>query len=148
MLLASALAACNMTPVRTDTAREVPATGISKKVIGIALKMEGVPYVYGGSTPDGFDCSGLVHYAYRQAGVSVPRTSHAQQIAAVQVNPEQVQPGDLLFFSDHKIRHVAIYVGRDTFIHSPGPGRAVETANLKDKFYQARLIAAGRLTPS
>lgn len=123
------------------------ARGVGASVAGIALRLKGVPYVYGGTTPAGFDCSGLVHYVYAQAGVQVPRTARAQMEAATKINPDHAQPGDLLFFHTKAGWHVAIYLGRDKFIHAPWPGIPVSTASLRDEFYRERLKAAGRLTP-
>ncbi|MFK8053298.1 MAG: C40 family peptidase [Woeseiaceae bacterium] len=112
----------------------------------IAQEQMGVPYQYGGATPGGFDCSGLVFYAYDQAGVRVPRTtgslwSHAQPVAR-----HQLQPGDVLFFNfDGKPSHVGLYLGDDYFVHAPSTGRQVSRASLKSPFYAERLIRGGRL---
>ncbi|NHN55610.1 C40 family peptidase [Calidifontibacter sp. DB0510] len=84
----------------------------------------GVPYVYGGTTPAGFDCSGLIQYVYRQAGISVPRTATAQYYAATKVSTPQ--PGDLVFFgSSSYVSHIGIYAGNGRMIAAPYPGQAV-----------------------
>jgi murein DD-endopeptidase len=111
------------------------------------MKMTGIPYVYGGSTPAGFDCSGLVHYVYAQAGVSVPRTSRAQFANAVHINPKNAKPGDLLFFMNDDKSHVAIYIGKGTFIHAPAPGWSVSTGSIRNAYYREKLTSAGRLIP-
>jgi len=84
--------------------------------------MFGVPYVYGGTTPNGFDCSGLTSYVYRRAGISIPRTASAQKAAATPVsNP---RPGDLVFFG-YPVYHVGIYVSPGTMIDAQRPGTTI-----------------------
>jgi murein DD-endopeptidase len=139
LLLASVLAACSHAPTSSG-----PRT-VGDEIAAIAQKMEGVPYVYGGNTPAGFDCSGLVHFAYGHAGISVPRNSQAQFATATRINQEQAKPGDLLFFVNDAKWHVAIYVGKDEFIHAPAPGWKVSTASLKDDYYREKLVGVGRL---
>lgn len=95
-------------------------------VVGIAAQYLGVPYVWGGTTPAGFDCSGLVQYVFRQAGVSLPRTSQAQGSVGTSIPLSQAQPGDLLFWgSAGSYYHVAIYAGNGQYIHAPAPGQSV-----------------------
>lgn len=93
----------------------------SSAIVNIARTLLGIPYVYGGSTPSGFDCSGFTMYVFGQAGISIPRTASAQQAAATPVsNP---QPGDLVFFGS-PAWHVGIYVGNGMMIDSPKPGKS------------------------
>ncbi|BDR59605.1 NlpC/P60 family protein [Xylocopilactobacillus apicola] len=95
-------------------------------VVGLAAQYLGVPYVWGGTTPAGFDCSGLVQYVFRQAGVSLPRTTYAQVNCGTAVPMSQIQPGDLLFWgSGSNCYHVAIYAGGGQYIHAPAPGQSV-----------------------
>lgn len=102
-------------------AAPVPAPSASG-IVGIAQSLFGVPYVYGGTTPSGFDCSGFTSYVYRQAGISIPRTASAQQAAATPVsNPS---PGDLVFFG-YPAYHVGIYVGPGRLIDAQHPGSTV-----------------------
>ncbi len=111
-----------------------------------ATEMIGVPYVYGGRTPKGFDCSGLVYYSYQQAGLSVPRTSQEQFKAARRVSLSDAQPGDLLFFrGGRKISHVAIYIGNGYFVHAPSTGKHVSVASLNNSYYREHFDRAGRL---
>lgn len=155
LALACGLTACGSVPVGDDPvsgswsgqAGTSQGPGVGESVAGIAMRLKGVPYVYGGSTPAGFDCSGLVHYAYAQAGVQVPRTARAQMDAATQISPDHAQPGDLLFFHTKAGWHVAIYLGKDKFIHAPWPGIPVSTASLRNDFYREKLKAVGRLAP-
>ncbi|HQV84181.1 MAG TPA: C40 family peptidase, partial [Ornithinibacter sp.] len=96
------------------TSANVPQS--ASGVVNIARGLLGIPYVYGGSTPSGFDCSGFTQYVFRKAGISIPRTASAQQRAATRVsNPE---PGDLVFFGS-PAWHVGIYTGNGMMIDSP-----------------------------
>jgi cell wall-associated NlpC family hydrolase len=113
----------------------------------LALSMIGTPYRYGGSDPrDGFDCSGLVHYAYTQHGRPAPRTSRAQFDAAHKIPIEQAAAGDLLFFQDQEnLSHVGIYLGDGRFVHAPSSRHTVSIARLNDPYYRRHLVAVGRL---
>lgn len=120
---------------------------LGERIAAEALAQMGRPYRYGGSTPEGFDCSGLVRYAYRAAGVDVPRTTTEQFRAARSVRWNKLAPGDLLFFriDSREVTHVAIYAGNQRFVHAPQSGKSVETRALDDAWYADRLVGAGRL---
>jgi cell wall-associated NlpC family hydrolase len=105
----------------TRTALPDPAPSVSG-IVGIAKSMFGVPYVYGGSTPSGFDCSGFTSWVYRQAGISIPRTASAQKAAARPVSSPR--PGDLVFFG-YPVYHVGIYVSPGTMIDAQRPGTTI-----------------------
>jgi peptidoglycan DL-endopeptidase CwlO len=91
-----------------------------------------VPYVWGGETPGvGFDCSGLVQWAWRQAGVNLPRTSGAQFAATTPVSIADLEPGDLLFYGPDGSDHVAMYVGGNTMIEAPETGQLVHLTPLR-----------------
>jgi len=110
--------------------------------------MVGTPYRYGGTSPDGLDCSGLVYFSYGKAGVRVPRTSGAQRRASRPVARHALRPGDLLFFDGlSKTGHVGIYLGEDRFVHAPSSGKRVATARIDQGFFARRLSHIGRLTP-
>jgi len=111
----------------------------------IALDQVGVPYQYGGSTPQGFDCSGLVQFSYSRAGVAVPRTTGQQWSASTTVGQDDLRAGDLLFFRiDGKMAHVGMYLGDRRFVHAPQSGRTVSVGSLESPFYRSALIRAGR----
>lgn len=114
--------------------------------LAIARNMVGTPYRYGGASPRGFDCSGLVYYSYRKAGIEVPRTSNEQFRQSEPVKLTRLRPGDLVFFrlSHDKTSHVGVYAGRGRFIHAPSRGGRVSYALLIDPYWEARLIGAGR----
>ncbi len=121
--------------------------GLGERIAASAMAQVGRPYLYGGSTPRGFDCSGLVRYAYLAAGLSVPRTTEDQYRAAHAIRMQRLLPGDLLFFriDSREVSHVAIYIGERRFVHAPQTGKPVETRSLDDAYYRDRLVAAGRL---
>jgi peptidoglycan DL-endopeptidase CwlO len=111
-------------------------------VVGIAMRYLGVPYVWGGASPGGFDCSGLVMYAYAQVGVSLPHYTGAQWNVGVPVSRDDLQPGDLVFFDG--LGHVGIYVGGGQFIHAPHTGDVVKISSLSG-WYAATYVGARRI---
>jgi cell wall-associated NlpC family hydrolase len=115
--------------------------------LAIARDMVGTPYRYGGAGPAGFDCSGLVYYSYRKAGIHAPRTTTEQYRQSKRVQVSRLQPGDLVFFtiSQDKLSHVGIYAGDGRFIHAPSSGKWVGYASLHNPYWRGRLIGAGRL---
>jgi peptidoglycan DL-endopeptidase CwlO len=109
-------------------------------VVGIAMRYLGVPYVWGGASPRGFDCSGLVMYVFAQIGVSLPHSSYAQYGMGSPVSMSQLQPGDLVFFAGAS--HVGIYIGGGQFIHAPHTGDVVKISSLSG--WYASTFAGGR----
>ena len=97
---------------------------VGEQIVATAMKYLGVPYVWGGTTPYGFDCSGLVQYVYAENGISIPRVTYTQQAAATPVSFDDLQPGDLVFWG-YSAYHVGIYIGNGQYIHSPSPGKSV-----------------------
>ncbi|MFZ0254525.1 MAG: C40 family peptidase [Gammaproteobacteria bacterium] len=142
------VAACNTRFVSPNTAA-LDHTGLvtGQEVVAVAKTLVGAPYKYGGTTPDGFDCSGLVQYAYKKAGLNVPRSTKAQLRYAASVSVANVSAGDVLFFrvSDRKVAHVGIYTGDGRFIHAPSTGRRVSYSRIDNPFWKKRLVSAGRL---
>ena len=111
-------------------------------VVGIAMGYLGVPYVYGGASPSGFDCSGFVMYVFGQIGVSLPHNAAAQYGSGTPVDRSQLQPGDLVFFNG--LGHVGIYVGGGSFIHSPHTGDVVKISSMTG-WYASTYVGARRL---
>jgi len=107
----------------------------------IALKYLGVPYAWGGATPGGFDCSGLVMYVYGQLGISLPHYAAAQYGFGTPVSRDQLQPGDLVFFDG--LNHVGIYIGGGEMVHAPQTGDVVKITPLTD--FGASYVGARRL---
>lgn len=110
-----------------------------------ALRQLGTPYKYGGSSPSGFDCSGLVVFAYHKAGVDLPRTTKGLWNELGQVKKKNLRTGDILFFRiGGKVSHVGMYLGSGRFIHSPQSGQEVSVANLESGFYRQTFVGAAR----
>jgi len=116
----------------SSTDASIPAAPPSQYggVVGIAMQYLGTPYVWAGSSPGGFDCSGLVAYVYAQVGVSLPHNAAAQYGYGTPVAYSDLQPGDLVFFSG--LGHVGIYIGGGQFIHAPHTGDVVKISSLSE----------------
>ena len=138
----------NKAPVTPDS-NGVSYTGTSEaraEVLEYAAQFLGTPYVYGGSSPSGFDCSGFTSYVFNNTVGSIPRVAQSQFNATTHVSREELLPGDLVFFgsSASSISHVGIYVGDDTFIHSPHTGEVVKYDSLSGN-YASRFQGGGRV---
>lgn len=130
--------------VMVDERREA----LTARVVDVALQSIGTPYQWGGTDANGFDCSGLIRFAYGRLGVQLPRTSAAQIRAGSPVTPEPtvLRPGDVLGFSGDrsgKTSHVGLYIGADEFIHSSSSGVRIST--LRNPYWQQSLVAARRI---
>lgn len=111
------------TPARAaETGGVIPASAVGSAVLEIAARYIGVGYIYGGSTPDGFDCSGFTSYVFAQLGITLPRSSAGQRDVGTVVPADQAQPGDLMWWSGH----VAIYAGGNLQIDSSEPGTTIQ----------------------
>ncbi|SDY69475.1 C40 family peptidase [Pseudomonas sp. NFIX28] len=124
----------------------------SSAVLSRAVNVLGTPYRWGGSSPSkGFDCSGLVKYAFNDvAAVDLPRTSNAMARGHGQkVERKDLKPGDLLFFNlkSRRVNHVAIYLGNDRFIHAPRRGKSVTIDTLKKPYWDKNYVVAKRVLP-
>jgi len=146
----SLLSACSSqsigsAPRSNSEMSRVPVQSLGERAAAVALEQVGVPYRFGGTTTSGFDCSGLVQFSYRNAGKSVPRTTGQLWTSSTSVDRDDIQAGDLLFFSfEGKMSHVGMYVGKQQFVHAPSSGRTVTVANLTSPFYASALVRAGR----
>ena len=115
-------------------------------VIATAKKYIGVPYLWGGATPSGFDCSGFVQYVFKAHGISLPRVSRDQYTAGYAVSRSNLKPGDLVFFntSGSGVSHLGIYLGNDQFIHA-STSKGVIIAQLNSSYWSGRYIGARRV---
>ncbi len=128
----------------------VPSISDGTKVGSIFAEAEkylGVPYLYGGTTPAGFDCSGFVQYVFKKNGISLKRTSRDQYSNnGVSVPKSQLQRGDLVFFgSNGVVGHVGIYAGNGTMIHSPSTGKTITYTSIESDYYKSHYIGAKRV---
>jgi cell wall-associated NlpC family hydrolase len=119
--------------------REVSRNAAAARV---ATRYLGVPYVWAGSSPAGFDCSGLVRYAFGQVGVAVPHNAAQQFRLGTPVDRDRLAPGDVVFFD--RLRHNGIYLGDGRFVHATKPG-GVKIARLDDEWFRSRWVGARRL---
>jgi hypothetical protein len=116
------------------------------RLLNIAMRFGGVPYVWGGETPAGFDCSGFVQYVFRQIGINLPRTADVQYELGRKVMQSDLQPGDLVFFETYEpgASHDGIYVGDGMFI-AANSGTGVAVVSLADPYWSTRYLGARRL---
>lgn len=121
-------------------------------VVAIARTQLGMPYVWGGASPQtSFDCSGLVQWSYAQVGVALPRTAQQQYDATARISPDQLRPGDLVFYAGTDpsdpdfISHVGIYVGGGQMINAPDVGDVVREAPAFTGYWGAHFASAGRV---
>jgi len=125
-------------PEKMFTKSAEKTTDLRRDIVKTAWRFLGCPYIYGGVTRDGFDCSGLVMTIYRLNGLNLPRVSRDQYKSGKQVKRSKLQAGDLVFFrtgSSKAITHVGIYIGQDEFIHAPGKGKKVRIGTLSNKYF-------------
>lgn len=160
MLLTVLLAGCSTLPRPGDqlpektvvTARpapESPPDPARTRAVFTALQMVGVPYQWGGESPSGFDCSGLVQFAFASAGLHLPRTAAAQLDAVTPVPLDKAEAGDLLFFREgSRTSHVAIYLGNGRFVHAPNSGHEVSIDSFDSDYWRSHFARAGRVPAS
>ena len=132
-------------PVTAPSASAPPSTAPPARyggVVGIAMRYLGTPYVWGGASPSGFDCSGFVMYVFSQIGVSLPHSSYAQYGYGSAVSLGNLQPGDLVFFDG--LGHVGIYIGGGSFIHAPHTGDVVKISSISG-WYSSTFVGGRRL---
>jgi murein DD-endopeptidase len=133
-------------PPRPSTVAAAPAAKASRAA-DIAVSMVGKPYRYGGSTPRGFDCSGLVSYSYAQVGITVSRETRTLRQQASPVRTTALRRGDLVFFDQEgkKYSHVGIYLGDGRFVHAPSSGGKVRTDSLEAEYWSRHFVEARRI---
>ena len=136
----------NSKPVKVAaTPKQQVSRSASSSLVDNALSLQGVPYVFGGSSTNGFDCSGYTQYVFNGSGSSLPRSSYDQFKSGSTVTRENLQPGDLVFFTTYAKgpSHVGIYIGGGSFIHASNSG--VRTTSLSDSYYDGRYVGARRV---
>jgi cell wall-associated NlpC family hydrolase len=126
-------------PIADDEAAPASRNAVAAR---IAARHLGAPYLWAGSSPSGFDCSGLVSYVYNQVGVAIPHNAAQQYRYGVPVPRDRLEPGDLVFFD--RLRHNGIYLGDGRFIHATKPG-GVKIARLDNDWFRTRWVGARRL---
>lgn len=121
--------------------------GKGRDIGAFAQKFYGVPYVWSGSSPSGFDCSGFVYYIFNQSGIFIPRMADEQFQVGLSVNSSELQVGDLVFFSTYEPgpSHTGIYIGNDQFIHASSAAGKVTITALSKPYYQTRYLGARRM---
>ncbi len=119
---------------------------MTRTILRTAYSMLGVPYMFGGMSPGGFDCSGFVCYVFRQAGISLPRMADTQYDAVTHVNTSSLRSGDLVFFQTYApgASHVGIYVGDGKFIHASS-SKGITVSEVFTGYWGARYLGAGRV---
>jgi cell wall-associated NlpC family hydrolase len=118
-------------------------------ISGAALALRGAPYRNGGADPHGFDCSGFTQYVYSEFGVALPRQVRDQFGVGTKVRADQLEPGDLLFFTTDApgASHVAIAIGGDQFVHAPSTNGVVRVERLSTPYWRRRFLGARRIEP-
>jgi cell wall-associated NlpC family hydrolase len=122
---------------------DVPPSRYGNAAVDIAMQYLGVPYVWGGASPSGFDCSGLVVYVYGQIGISLPHYTGSLWQVGSPVSRDQLQAGDLVFFSG--LGHVGIYIGGGQMVHAPHTGDVVKISDISSGYYAASYVGARRV---
>lgn len=119
--------------------------GLRASLAETARSYQGVPYLFGGTTEQGFDCSGLTSAVYRLNGLRLPRNSQAQFEAGSPVDLDRARAGDLLFFATGRtgrVSHVGLYLGQGVFIHAPRTGQSIRTDEIGDRRYSRTFVGA------
>lgn len=131
--------------VNNEPTTPPPASAGASSVVAKAKQYIGSRYVYGGSTPSGFDCSGFTSYVYKQFGVALNRTAAGQFGNGVAVSKSQLQSGDLVMFGKSGINHVGIYIGGGQMVHAANPSRGVTIDTINSGYYANNYVGARRV---
>lgn len=129
--------------------KEMPvnrAQNNARAIIRAGYSVIGTPYVFGGTGRGGFDCSGFTQYCFRRAGINIPRMADEQYYAGTKISPNQLRPGDLVFFTTYEAgaSHCGIYIGNGQFLHA-GSSTGVTVSNLWDSYWGCRYYGACRI---
>lgn len=144
-------------PGKPDQVASAPATkvpgakpGVGGLAVQMAMGFRGTPYVWGGSKPGGFDCSGLLYYVFGQLGMSLPRVAEDQARVGSFVPRSALQPGDAVFFADSSgyIHHMGLYIGGGKMVHAPQTGDVVKVSDITTGYYASQYAGARRYSPS
>jgi len=132
---------------RSGTSIDREASSKGQQVVEFAKKFLGTRYVYGGSTPSGFDCSGFTSYVYKQFGYTINRTAAGQASNGVAVSKADLQAGDIVLFKNggSGIGHAGIYIGNGQFIHAVKPGKPLGYSTLNSGYYSTNYVCARRI---
>lgn len=130
---------------QTTQATTSAPSGKGSTVVSTAQMYIGCNYVYGGTTPSGFDCSGFTSYVYKLHGVTLNRTAAGQYSNGVAVDRSDLQPGDLVMFGKSGINHVAIYIGGGMIVHAANSSRGVTTDTITSGYYNTNYVGARRV---
>ncbi|MDF2500979.1 MAG: NlpC/P60 family protein [Anaerosporomusa subterranea] len=125
---------------------QTSASSTATSVLNTAKQYMGVPYVWGGETPTGFDCSGFTQYVLKQNGITIPRTAAEQYQSGVSIMKSNLKTGDLVFFTTYKpgASHVGFYMGDGKFIHASSGAKQVTISSLDESYYTEKYIGARR----
>jgi len=144
-----ALAACAGSPPRAASATAAVNTENMdvSRAADHALAMVGAPYRYGGVDPDGFDCSGLIHYSFRRVGIALPRDTRSLRRIGIEIDMDDLVKGDLVFFDQEgkKSSHVGIYLGNGKFVHAPSTGGKVRADKIDLAYWRKHFTEARRI---
>ncbi len=147
--LALLLSGCGTTYITApDYGTRYDMSSLGARVAQTARSQVGAHYRLGGTTPKGFDCSGLIWWAYRQYGIAVPRVTEAQANAGANVGGSPMRPGDILVFDTKRGRtglHTGLYTGNGRFVHSPTSGKLVREDSLNQEYWKTRLVRIRRI---
>jgi len=145
--LLAALFIISVSACSTSTSKQTAPSSSAVVAIKHAKAQIGVHYKYGGNSPaSGFDCSGLIQYSYKQAGIRLPHSTKQLYKITQRVDKDDLRPGDLVFFkiNRRKISHVGIYLGNNRFVHAPSTGKRVNIASLDLNYWKKRFSRGGR----
>ncbi len=138
------LALANPYSASSEPTISAPPSANGSAVVAIAMRYLGISYVWGGASPsEGFDCSGLIVYVFAQVGVSLPHHAATMYSYGSPVSPDQLQPGDLVYFDG--LGHMGMYVGGGNFIHAPHTGDVVKISSMSDSWYASTYVGARRI---